>query len=418
MPAASLYVRITLNGKQQYARAVFLPNGNLKPNHCLIDGKPKRCADGVYHLRYSVGGKRVWESLKTTDPTLAIQRYRLKLNGLEAQHEPESEPAPVREPRPTPAPKQKPASPAPGITLADAVTAYLKETAIHKSRKTFAAYSLALRLFQQSCSKTHLSSLTRDDAMNFVKFLRDRGNSPRTVHNRAAALQFFLHHFKLPSLLLGKDVPKFTEKKARAYNGDELSKILEVADEDEKDMLLFFVCTGVREQEAQHACWSDLDLVGKTYTVTEHIDLGFIPKDKEEDSVPLPDALVTRLVERRKRYPKTRLIFPGKHGKPNGHLLRTVKRLALEAGVNCGHCVNRKGKSCATHPVCANIGLHKLRKTYATTLHRSGVPARTIQSFLRHSSLDTTLRYLADVRDEKTIEQVNSAFGAFGGAQC
>jgi hypothetical protein len=59
MAVAQLYIRISLDGKQQYARVVFQPNGHLKPNHALIDGKPQRCPDGVYHLRYSVAGKRV-----------------------------------------------------------------------------------------------------------------------------------------------------------------------------------------------------------------------------------------------------------------------------------------------------------------------------------------------------------------------
>jgi integrase/recombinase XerD len=46
---------------------------------------------------------------------------------------------------------------------------------------------------------------------------------------------------------------------------------------------------------------------------------------------------------------KARLIFPGKHGGTNGHALRLVKQLALRAGVNCGLCVNKAGKSCTKH---------------------------------------------------------------------
>lgn len=408
MAVAQLYVRVSKDGKQQYARAVFLPNGNLKPNHCLIEGKPERFADGVYHLRYSVAGKRVWESLRTTDPTLAVQRYRLKLNDLEA---PAAPPAPSPDPEPVP----EPASQAVGITLAEAVDAYLKETATHKSRKTLAAYKLTLNIFKSSCAKETLHSLTREDMLNFITFMKRRGNAPRTIRNRVDFLQIFLHHYKIPSLLVGKDKPVYTDKKVRAYSSSTLDTLFNAATEDERDLLTFLLCTGTREQEVQYACWSDVDLSSKQYRVTEHLDLGFRPKDKDEGLVPLADVLVDRLTARRKRYPKSRLIFPGSDGKPDGHLLRIIKRLALKAGANCGHCTNKAGKSCATHPVCREIFLHRLRKTYATTLHRSGVPARTIQSFLRHSSLDTTLRYLADVQDDKTIEQVNSAFGVFGG---
>src|ERR1700749_2711824 len=131
--------------------------------------------------------------------------------------------------------------------------------------------------------------------------------------------------------------------------------MFENATQDESDLLHFFLCTGAREQEVQFVCWADVDLERRTYTITEHLDLGYRPKDKEEGTVPIPELLVQTLKARRERYHETRLIFPGKHGKPNGHALRIIKRLALRAGVNCGQCVNKRGKSCATHPVCRNI---------------------------------------------------------------
>ena len=44
--------------------------------------------------------------------------------------------------------------------------------------------------------------------------------------------------------------------------------------------------------------------------------------------------------------------------------------------------------------------------------HEGGVSARTIQRWLRHSDLETTLRYLAgsDDKSERTREQVNNTF--------
>ena len=152
------------------------------------------------------------------------------------------------------------------------------------------------------------------------------------------------------------------------------------------------------------------DLEQKTYTVTEHLDLGYRPKDKEEGTLPIPDLLVDALRERRKRNPITRLIFPGKHGKPNGHALRIVKRLALRAGVNCGQCMNKKGLSCSQRPVCRNFVLHKMRKTFASTLHHKGLPAQTLQRYLRHSDLDTTLKYIADQLDDQVRETINATF--------
>ena len=44
------------------------------------------------------------------------------------------------------------------------------------------------------------------------------------------------------------------------------------------------------------------ELIRKSYTVTEDLDLGYKPKDKEEGTLPMPDLLVDRLLARRKRF--------------------------------------------------------------------------------------------------------------------
>jgi integrase len=261
----------------------------------------------------------------------------------------------------------------------------------------------------------YIEDITREDILLYAAALRKKGSSPRTIRNRIDHLQIFLHRFKIQSLLTGNDLPKYTDKKVRAYNPLELGKIFDHATIDESDLLHSLLCTGAREQEAQFVCWSDVDLERHTYTVTEHLDLGYRPKDKEEGTLPLPKLLIETLKERRKRYPKMRLIFPGKHGKPNGHALRIVKRLALNAGVNCGQCVNKAGRSCATHPVCRNVLLHKMRKTFASILHHNGLPAQTLQRYLRHSDLATTLKYIADQPDEQVRETINATFNGFGG---
>ena len=57
--------------------------------------------------------------------------------------------------------------------------------------------------------------------------------------------------------------------------------------------------------------------------------------------------------------------------------------------------------------------LHRFRKTFATLHHRNGKPVRTVMKYLRHSDLDTTLRYLASEEDEQTMAIVNSTFKEF-----
>ena len=128
-----------------------------------------------------------------------------------------------------------------------------------------------------------------------------------------------------------------------------------------------------------------------------------MPKDCEKRVVPIPDELIAQLAAGKNG---SSLIF-GKHGQPDGHLIRRLKMVAFKGGLNCGKCQgiqNGKPVSCADAPCCEHWILHRFRKNFATDRHENGASARQIQKWLGHSSLETTLRYLATMDD--TSEQV------------
>lgn len=284
-----------------------------------------------------------------------------------------------------------------GRSLTTSLAEYLKEVRVGKSKKTYQAYSVTLNAFTKICTATTLEKMTREHVLDFTLAMREDGLTPRTIANRLSFLRTFFLHFELAWPMKKTDRVKFTEKVVEAYSAEQLQQLFAVADQEETDLFQFFLCTGVREQEAMFATWLDVDFHGKTFKVSEKLDLGFTPKDKEEASVPIPDDLVDLLKARRKRNPNTRLIFPLDGDKPNGHMLRTLQRLAQRAGL--GH---------------YKWGLHRFRKTFATMHHESGISARTIQRWLRHSSLDTTLRYLAgsDDKSKQTRMKVNNTFSS------
>src|SRR6185437_7195973 len=57
----SLWIRIkTAEGKRPYCRPCNTP----KNGWALVAGQPERhLEDGVYHIRYEVAGKRIWENV-------------------------------------------------------------------------------------------------------------------------------------------------------------------------------------------------------------------------------------------------------------------------------------------------------------------------------------------------------------------
>jgi integrase/recombinase XerD len=296
--------------------------------------------------------------------------------------------------------------------LEEAVSEYLADTSANKSKRTLYAYTRTLKVFSKCCGKTALQDVTRRDILNYMADLKKGGNVPRTVSNRIDFLKIFFNHFKIVWPLEKTDKIKYTENAVSAYNVDEISALFKACDREELDLLQFFLFTGSRDQEVQFATWADVDFVTKSFSVTEKLDLNFSPKDKEEGSIPIPNALVASLRERRKRNPGTRLIFPGPRGNADGHLLRILKQIGFREGMNCGHCYNKAGKCCANGPTCKRFELHRFRKTFATFHHEAGISARTIQRWLRHSDLETTLKYLAasDDQSDRTREQVNSTF--------
>jgi integrase/recombinase XerD len=90
--------------------------------------------------------------------------------------------------------------------------------------------------------------------------------------------------------------------------------------------------------------------------------------------------------------------------------------------LNCGHCKTTitKGRdenkrqvevTCKTDPVCEQWILHRFRKTCATRWLEAHVPIRTIQAWLGHKSLETTMLYLGVTDSEKLRPNIDRAFG-------
>jgi integrase/recombinase XerD len=355
----SLYLRVRLaDGGWFYAPSVAGSNGRIRPLHALIEGKPVYRAEGVYYLRYSLDGKRIWRSVGS-DASLALVALQRKTLELQAVNLGLTVPEPILPALATPEPVPSPAA---KTDLRESIADYLADTAAGKSRKTLHAYTRTLNTFAAVCAKQYLEQIDRRDLLNYIAHLRGSGNVPRTVANRVDFLHIFFNHKKIAWPLEKTDRIKYTEKIVSSYQPEEITKLLAAADQEESEVLQFFLFTGSRDQEVQYATWRDVDFSAKTFTVSEKLDLRWSPKDSEEGSIPIPDSLVEALRNRRKRYPGTRLIFPTKHGKPNGHFLRGLKQLAFRTGMNCGHCYNKVGQCCATKPVCKRFELHRFRK--------------------------------------------------------
>jgi integrase/recombinase XerD len=248
--------------------------------------------------------------------------------------------------------------------------------------------------------KKYLRDINREDVFAYWNSFKSEGAKPRTIYNRIQSLLTFLKNRGIVGLLKSNEMTSYDEKDVDYYtenNPTELTDFFAACKPEERLAFMFFLYSGCREREVMFACWNDIDFVNRTYTVRPKQDLGFRIKNGKVRLVPLPQVLIDALKTYVLIAPARRLIFVNSEGGPEGHFLYNCKQIAFRAGLNCGHCVNKQGRSCATAPVCANWSLHKFRRTWATMYLLNGMPMPVLQNYIGHSDMETLNRYLARI---------------------
>jgi hypothetical protein len=164
---------------------------------------------------------------------------------------------------------------------------------------------------------------------------------PRTVCNHFNNTVAFLNTYGRKELIPQNEWPAYEEKKVVAYDPEVLAHMLKFADEDEADVLEFFLGVNFRNGEGAHVEWPDINLRTKEVKVySKRERFGWQVKDSEQRNIGINDKLAERLVARHKRY-RTGLAFSNSKGNADTHLLRIIKNVALRAGLNCGgSCIN------------------------------------------------------------------------------
>ena len=157
----------------------------------------------------------------------------------------------------------------------------------------------------------------------------------------------------------------------------------------------FFLMTGMREQEVMYAYWSDINFKACTVRVSHKPDRGWTPKAYKEREIPIPARLVTSLKTLKAKSAKTcNLVFPTSGCNVKMNFLDDLKAVAERAELNP-----------------EDFWLHKFRATFATRCLWAGVDLRTVQQWLGHSDMESTMRYLKPSRSQQVREKVNEIFG-------
>jgi integrase/recombinase XerD len=393
------YVNIG-NNQWRFCPIVIASNGRIKPDYVLAAGKPELHREGAYYLEWYENGSRHRRSVGKNaieahaEQQRQIQLLRNKALGIEVVPEPQD---------------------LGGKTVSESAAEFLEEVRQRSRRKTYQQYSVALRYFQECCGDKQLSEIGRGDLLKLLAFMREEKKlSNRTAETKLTVVVQWLKANGITSLLKRGDSPRYVEAEPEAYSIEELERFLAACNPLERIIFEFFWMTGFRDQEVQHVMRADLDLKEQVVRVREKPQWGFIPKDWEQREVPIPDRLVASLKSFLSRQESIGpLLFPTAGGLPNYHYLRLCKKIAWRAKLNCGNC-EKEDQSCANSPCCDNWYLHKFRSTFATMHLQAGVDIRTVQQWMGHKDLASTMRYLKPARGKGVLEKVNNTFGIPG----
>jgi integrase len=375
--------------------AVIEPNGKLREK-VRVQGKVEVHPEGFYYIEWWQDGRKR-EQIK--DRAEVLDRARRKAIELQANRAGIETVQEIGSGR--------------GPTVTGAVASYLKDMEPpQREPKTYMAYKYCLELFASTCAKRFIQEVKRDEVLAFIRKLYELGCGPRTAYNRAVIVSQLLKANGITKLLTNRDWPDYVEPIRSIYEPEEIQALFKACNKGERVLYLCYLLTGLRDKEMRYLTWRDIDFRTQVIRVTRKPLYRFKPKNKEEREVPVPASLIAALKKYRgtKKVLPDDLVFPNESGRPDKRHEFKLKRIAFRAKMNCGQCISKHGHKCSEGPHCSKFFLHKFRHTFATrNLQDHVCDIRTLQNWMGHKDLASTMVYLKAVRNKDVIARVNSS---------
>ncbi len=275
-----------------------------------------------------------------------------------------------------------------------------------RSESTQEAYARAVRMLIEFCCKEP-DLISEKEIQEYFLYRKNVSKwAPQTLKIAYSGIKFFFRN------VLKQDMHTFTYLRAMnekrlpsVLSRDEVFRIFShIRTSHNHAFLVTLYSCGLRVQEALNLQVSDID--GKC-NMSVHVHRGKGAKDRY---VPIPEETLQILRQHWKTHRNPGLIFPasGRGGK-DAALSRTPMAVSSVQGAfrdaKAAAGINKRG-----------VSLHTLRHSYATHLLEAGVNIRTIQQYLGHSQLETTMLYLhlTHKGNEDACKIINSLMKSFG----
>jgi integrase/recombinase XerD len=384
----NLKKRVKIKGQWTYI-AVPRKSGRFMPERVAFPG--------VFYIEWRQDGNRHQEKVGS-NPRVALDHLHAKQIELDSS-------------------KVAPSDPEQGPTVDEACDLFESHVKATKSHATARSYAALVNWFKKNATKERVKEFTRDDILKLFAKGREEGMGQKTINKRVMIVLGIIRNAGHELRLNKGDWPKTSDPDPEMYEEKELKKFFAACNARESIVFSTFLFTGFRHMEVATLQWSgDIDWTHNTLRVRPKPELGFTPKSYESRSVRVPEALIKRLRDWKKKS-EGDLVFPTlPHPKRknyggdavDSHMLEQCKEIAFRAGLNCKRCVTPQGK-CSDGPNCRRWFLHKWRHTFATSMLRSGVDIKSLQTLLGHKSVATTEKYLKSLRLHDLEEKVENS---------
>ncbi len=274
-------------------------------------------------------------------------------------------------------------------SIDDTVTSFLIDRKANRcTPRTLDHYHFRLGAFSQFLTAqnvAHINKVTAAHIRLYYIHLQEKALSSHTIHTCARAIRAFLN-FCVKEELLDKSpmakvgLPQRDKLQPNYLTADEVLKLLDACHtERERAVMLVLLDTDLRATELVNLNGGDIDHATGAVAVRQ----GKGRKDR------------TVFIGNRTR--KQLLRYYRKVGKSNGdtplfHSEKTGERLT-RWGLR--QMLTRVGERCNVE-----VSPHKLRRTFATWVWRSGIDVHTLRDLMGHSDLTTLPAYLGIDADD------------------
>jgi site-specific recombinase XerD len=255
---------------------------------------------------------------------------------------------------------------------------FMREYAPKRSINMQKSYSASLKHLIPFFGDLTLLSISRKKISRYKVLRRDEGAKPATI-NRELAM--FSKAFNLAvdewEWLKDKPFPKISKEEEnnerdRWLTKDEERELLENCPKWLREIVVFALNTGLRQDELLSIEWSRVNLLRKTVLINN-------TKNGKPKTIPLNRIaidVIEQKSEEKVRRLKNDFVFVGSHGTKinNSYLIRIFRKVLNKAGIE-------------------NFRFHDLRHTFATRLAQKSVDLYKISKLLGHEDISTTQRY-------------------------